>query len=58
MSKPKDGFTMCSEDVERGSFAVGSSASDICCILDCSVMRAGVASDLVKFAPLNTLRSG
>jgi hypothetical protein len=49
---------MCSEDVVRGSFAVGSSALDICCILGCIVMRAGVARDLVKFAPLNTLRSG
>lgn len=47
---------MCS--VERRSFAVGSSASDICCIVDSIVMRAGVASDLVKFTPLNTLPLG
>lgn len=40
MSKAKDGFAMCSRDVEQPSFDVGSSRSDICCAFDFIVVRA------------------
>lgn len=48
---------MCSRDVEQPSFDVGSSRSDISCAFD-FIVGPGVAGELAKFTPLNTLSLG
>lgn len=48
---------MCSRDVERPSFEVASSRSDVSCAFDFIVVP-GVAGELAKFTPLNTLSLG